>query len=80
VTMQNEPITAGKGVLRHRIHELEAELTTMRNAPIKQEAERLAVENAALRHRVEEMEVAATTLVEAALNLARKANASHNSP
>ena len=71
----SKQITKSKGLLRQQIRELEAELEAMRNAPLKQEAARLAKENATLLHRIEEVEAAAAETVKAALKLARVASA-----
>lgn len=70
-----EQITAGKGQLRHRIKELEEELTALKNAPIKRMAERLQRNNELLTQRVIAVEKEASIMIAAAINMAQTLNA-----
>jgi hypothetical protein len=70
----SDQITAGKGQLRARISELEAELAAMHKSPIKLEAERLSKEVELLRARVVQVEEHSARLVETALALAKLVN------
>lgn len=64
-------ITSGKGRLRAQVRELEEEITRLKSAPLKREAERLRAQNERLLARCVAIEEQALVVVDLVLKLAR---------